>query len=156
MWFTDNVPHCQTVKTITRNSNQQTQKSVSSKNKVRIHSQSMDLQVTCTTLSPWAEKYRSEGARRSVVSDSVTPWTTAHQTPLSLGFSRPDCWRGLPFPSPGDLSDPGVEPGPPMSPADSLPSKLPEKPWLWTELRIKGDCVCLEPRNGLHQALWFP
>ena len=40
----------------------------------------------------------------------VTPWTVAHQAPLSLGFSRQEYWSGLPFPSPGDLSDPGIEP----------------------------------------------
>ena len=39
-----------------------------------------------------------------------TPWTVAHQGPLSMGFPRKDCCRGLPFPSPGDLSDPGMEP----------------------------------------------
>ena len=41
----------------------------------------------------------------------VTPWTVAHQAPLSLGFSRQEYWSGLPFPSPGDLPDPGIEPG---------------------------------------------
>ena len=38
----------------------------------------------------------------------TTPWTAAHQAPLSLGFSRQEHWSGLPFPSPGDLSDPGI------------------------------------------------
>ena len=40
----------------------------------------------------------------------VTPWTVAHQVPLSMGFSRQGYWSGLPFPSPGDLPDPGIEP----------------------------------------------
>ena len=44
----------------------------------------------------------------------VTPWTVAHQAPLSVGFSRQEYWSGLPFPSPEDLPDPGIEP---MSPA---------------------------------------
>ena len=44
----------------------------------------------------------------------VTPWTGACQTPLSMGFSRQDYWSGLPFPSPGDLPDPGIEPGSPV------------------------------------------
>ena len=49
------------------------------------------------------------------MSDSfATPWTVAHQVPLSMGFSRQEYWSGLPFPSPGDLPDPGIEP---MSPA---------------------------------------
>ena len=44
------------------------------------------------------------------MSDSVTPWTVAHQVPLSMGFPRQEYWRGLPFPSPGDLPNPGIEP----------------------------------------------
>ena len=46
----------------------------------------------------------------SAVSDSATPWTVAHQVPLSMGFSRQEYWSGLLFPSPGDLPDPGIEP----------------------------------------------
>ena len=40
----------------------------------------------------------------------VTPWTVVYQDPLSMGFSRQEYWSGLPFPSPGDLPDPGIEP----------------------------------------------
>ena len=40
----------------------------------------------------------------------ATPWTVAHQAPPSMGFSRQEYWRGLPFPSPGDLPNPGIEP----------------------------------------------
>ena len=40
----------------------------------------------------------------------ATPWTVAHQAPLSMGFSRQEYWSGLPFPSPGDLPDPGIKP----------------------------------------------
>ena len=47
---------------------------------------------------------------RSGVSDSATPWTAAHQAPLSLGFSRQEYWSGLPSPSPEDLPDPGIDP----------------------------------------------
>ena len=43
----------------------------------------------------------------------VTPWSVACQVPLSLGFSRQEFWNGLPFPSPGDLPNPGIEPGSP-------------------------------------------
>ena len=43
----------------------------------------------------------------------ATPWTVAQQAPLSIGFSRQEYWSGLPFPSPGDLPDPGIEPGSP-------------------------------------------
>ena len=47
----------------------------------------------------------------------ATPWTVAHQAPLSLGFSRQEYWSGLPFPPPGDLPDPGIELMSPVSPA---------------------------------------
>ena len=46
-----------------------------------------------------------------------------HQAPLSVGFSRQGYWSGLSFPSPGDLLDPGIEPGSPAFQADSLPSE---------------------------------
>ena len=52
------------------------------------------------------------------MSDSfATPWTVPHQAPLSMGFSRQEYWSGLPFPPPGDLPDPGIEPRSLMSPA---------------------------------------
>ena len=44
-----------------------------------------------------------------IVSDCVTPWTIAHEAPLSMGFSRQEYWTGLPFPSSGDLPDPRIE-----------------------------------------------
>ena len=47
----------------------------------------------------------------------ATPWTKACQIPLSIGFSRQEYWSWLPFPSPGDLSDPGMEPPAPVTPA---------------------------------------
>ena len=53
----------------------------------------------------------------------VTPWTVAYQAPPSMGFSRQEYWSGLPFPSPGDLPDPGIEPGSPAFQADSLTSE---------------------------------
>ena len=53
----------------------------------------------------------------------ATPWTVACQAPLSVGFSRQEYWSGLPFPSPGDLPNPGIEPGSPALQADSLPSE---------------------------------
>ena len=58
----------------------------------------------------------------------VTPWTVACHTPLSMGFSRQESWSGLLFPTPGDLSDPGIEPRSPALQADSLPSEPPGKP----------------------------
>jgi len=63
------------------------------------------------------------------VSDSwLTPWTVAHQASLSMGFSRQEYWSGLPFPSPGDLPNPGIEPGSPVLQADRVLSEPPGKP----------------------------
>ena len=58
----------------------------------------------------------------------ATAWTVAHQAPLSMEFSRQEYWSGLPFPSPGDLLDPGIEPGSPALQADALPSEPPGNP----------------------------
>ena len=57
----------------------------------------------------------------------ATPWTVAYQAPPSMGFSRQEYWSGLPFPSPEDLLDPGMEPGSPALYADALPSEPPGK-----------------------------
>ena len=54
----------------------------------------------------------------------VTPWIVACQAPLSMGFSRQEYWSGSPFPSPGDLADPGIEPRSSALQADSLPTEL--------------------------------
>ena len=59
----------------------------------------------------------------------VTPWTVAYQAPLPMGFSRLGYWSGLPLPSPGDLPNPGTEPGSPTLQADTLPSE-PTGTWL--------------------------
>ena len=58
----------------------------------------------------------------------VTPWTVACQAPLSTGFSRQEYWSGLPFPSPGDLPDPGIEIRSPSLQADSLPTGVGGRP----------------------------
>ena len=50
----------------------------------------------------------------------VTPWTVARQAPLSMGFSRQEYWRGLLFPSPGDLLNPGIDPRSPALQVDDL------------------------------------
>ena len=61
----------------------------------------------------------------------ATLWTVAHQAPLSMGFTRQEYWSGVPFPSPGDLPDPGIEPWPPALQADALPCEPPGKPTGW-------------------------
>ena len=58
---------------------------------------------------------------------SAAPWTVALQAPPSMGFSRHEYWSGLPFPSPGDLPDPGIEPRSPTLQADALTSEPPGK-----------------------------
>ena len=60
----------------------------------------------------------------------ATPWTLAYQDPQSMGFSRQEYWSGLPFPSPGDIPDQGIEPGSPALQADALPSEPPGSPAL--------------------------
>ena len=95
-------------------------------------------EISKVTLSPHSGPYpfsafspasvKSESIDHSIMSDSVTPWTVACQAPLSMEFSRQESWSGLPFPSPEDLSDPGIEPGSPALRADALPSEPPWKP----------------------------
>ena len=53
----------------------------------------------------------------------ATPWTVAYQASPSMGFFRQEYWSGLPFPSPGDLPDPGIKPGSPALEADTLTSE---------------------------------
>ena len=65
----------------------------------------------------------------------MRPHGLARKAPLSMEFSRHECWRGLPFPSPGDLPHPGMEPGSPALQTDSLPTKPLGKSLIWV-LRI--------------------
>ena len=73
---------------------------------------------------------------RSVVSDSVAPWTVAHQGPLSMGFSRHEYWSGLSCPPPGDLPDPGIKPASLASPA------------------LAGRLFTPEPSGIMHKTHW--
>ena len=68
----------------------------------------------------------------------ATPWTVAYQAPPSMGFSRQEYWSGLPFPSPGDLPDPGIKPGSPGLEADALTSEPPGKPFPPASLAIRS------------------
>ena len=68
-----------------------------------------------------------EGEVTQLCPTLATPWTVAHQASPSMGFSRQEYWSGLPFPSPGDLPDPGIEPKSPTLEADSLTSEPPGK-----------------------------
>ena len=71
----------------------------------------------------------------------VTPWTVAHQAPLSMGFSRQEYWSGLQFPSPGDLPNPGIEPRSPTLQADALTSEPPGKPFISSRSLLNLSCI---------------
>ena len=73
------------------------------------------------------EEFHLKVKSLSCVQLFVTPWTVANQASLSMGFSRQEYWSGLPFPSPGDLPNPGIKPRSPALQADTLPSEPPGK-----------------------------
>ena len=81
----------------------------------------------CLLYNYSCQSLRSEVKWLSRVRLFATPWTVAYQAP-SMGFSRQEYWSGLPFPSPGDLPNPEIEPGSPALWADALPSEPPGKP----------------------------
>ena len=83
--------------------------------------------------------WRSEVKLLSHVRLLATPWTVAYKAPQSMGFSRQEYWKGVPFPSPGDLPNPGIEPESPTLQADALPSEPPGKP-LWERKRKTRKC----------------
>ena len=73
----------------------------------------------------------------SHVQHFAIPWTVACQASLSIEFSRQEYWSELPFPSPRDLPNTGMEPGSPTLQADSLPSKPPGKPNIMAIINFK-------------------
>ena len=60
----------------------------------------------------------------------ATPWTVAYQAPQSMELSMQEYWSGLPYPSPGDLPDPGIESRSPSSQADALPPEPPQHTYM--------------------------
>ena len=74
------------------------------------------------------QRTSSEVKKLSRVRLFATPWTVAYQAPPSMGFSRQEYWSGLPFPSPGDLPNPGIKPRSPALQTDALLSEPPRKP----------------------------
>ena len=76
----------------------------------------------------------------------ATPGTVAHQAPLSMEYSRQEYWSGLPFPTPGDLPDPGIEPRSPALQADALPSEPQGSP-------AKIDNTCIIETKGQQRCL---
>ena len=86
----------------------------------------------------------------------VTPWTVAYQAPLSMGFSRQEYWSGLPFPSPEDRPDPGIEPRSPALEADALTSEPPGKPMTNLDCILKSRDIALPTNVSLAKAMVFP
>ena len=81
----------------------------------------------------------------------ATPWTVAYQAPPSMGSSRQEYWSRLPFPSPGNLPNPGIEPKSPVLQADSLPTELQGKPW-----KMKVSFLSLASESSKHKLLsWY-
>ena len=91
----------------------------------------------------------------------LNPWTGARQAPLSMGFPRQEYWSGLPFPSPGNLPNPGIKPGSPALQADPLPSEPPGKPsWFindsYSELPFQSpDFQLLEDKSQFLSIIIF-
>ena len=92
----------------------------------------------------------------------VTPWTVAHQTPPSMEFSRQEYWSGLPFPSPGDLPNPGIKARSPALRTDALPSEPPGNhyrhcrislvvPLTWMNIELLLDKMLSREKNSLSQ-----
>ena len=82
----------------------------------------------------------------------VTPWSVAHQAPLSVGFSRQEHWSGLPCSSPGDLPYPGIEPTSPLSPASMLRLGVSKSMYL---LFKNGVSVSYKPLIPSYKPHWF-
>ena len=80
----------------------------------------------------------------------MAPQTVARQTPLSMGVSRQEYWSGLPFPSPKDLPDPGIEPGSPALQADSLPLSHLGNPYVCVNKAYNSLYALLLCRVGMH------
>ena len=81
-----------------------------------------------------------------------SPMNHSPQAPLFMGFSRQECWSGLPFPSPGDLPNPEIEPGSPTLQADSLLSELSGKLLLLLLSRFSHVRLCATSYTEAHQA----
>ena len=91
------------------------------------------LLLSCKVLCVFCEQFSYQKVKVKSLSHVwlfAIPWTVAHQAPPSMGFSKQEYWSGLPYASPGDLPDPGTEPGSPALQTDALPSEPPGKPSL--------------------------
>ena len=109
------------------------------------HSKGLQVPV-CLNITP---QLKSVCESLSRVRLFETSWTVARQAPLSMEFSRAEYWNGLPFPSPGDLPDPGIKPRSPALQADYLPSEPPGKP------QLKGNIPLFPLNLGVFTCLKF-
>ena len=73
----------------------------------------------------------------------ATPWTVTYKAPPSMGFSRQEYWSGLPFPSPGDLPNPGIEPRSPALQADALTSEPPGRSTGYNSPKYYSGICCI-------------
>ena len=81
----------------------------------------------------------------------MTPWTVGHPAPLSMGFPRQEHWSGWPFPPPGNLPDPGIEPGSPVLQVNSLSTEPPGVLSGNIIRKVKSRCVNTGgPNEGNH------
>ena len=108
--------------------------------------------IMFTNLSEIIQQYLSKCQLLSCARLFATPWTAAHQTPLSMRFCRQGYWSGLPFPSPGDLPNPGIEPGSPALQADSLLTELQGKP-LYVYVKSLAQLLCAAHSGLLRSSL---
>ena len=106
------------------------------------HTQALPICVSCL----WMGEVKVKSLSRVWL--FATPWTVAYQAPPSMGFSRQECWSRLPFPSPGDLPNPGIEPWSPTLQADASPSEPPGKPHGYSQFHktdsARGSGVCFK------------
>ena len=99
-----------------------------------------DGQRSLAVYSPWGCKELGTTERLNLLTCVrlfATPWTVAHQAPLSMKFSRQEYWSGLPYPPPGDLPDPGIEPSSPAWQVDSLPRSRLRSLKLWYNITTR-------------------
>ena len=101
---------------------------VARQSKMAIKNHNTEHRVKTHTYKPSPHRSESESEVTQSCPTDCYAWTVAHQASPSMGFSRKEYWSGLPFPSPGDLPDPGIKPRSPTLQADALTSALPGKP----------------------------
>ena len=100
------------------------------------HNTAVRYMYVCMNIYAHTYIYESESVSHPVMSDSVTQWTIALQSPLSIRFPRQECWSVWPFPSPGNLHDAGIKPRSPALQADSLPAEPPGKPCIYIYMHV--------------------